>query len=230
MRALTIPLTILVASTLIAISSGCKDDVELKACPSGGLGIKSTETGTVCQGILDPEDEDLQNCTDQMLEYKDYACNEPQVCPDQGSYRLPIYYHDVNYQGDTMSFALTNCSTGNEPLTISKIVLAGDSRCSMIFDKTKDVESLVVEPGEATIIRVLYKPSDLGEDHAALRITSNAENFPELVLPMCARAVPKFAPGHDSGMPGMGDGGADTGIDDDWICKDVGTQVAACHE
>jgi hypothetical protein len=130
------------------------------------------------------------------------------------------------YRGDPLSFSLTNCSVGNKTLTLTKILLAGDKNCSFVFENEKHVETLEIEPGKSSVIQAIYKPAGLTEDHAAFRITTNAKNFPELVLPMCARSVPKYEPDKDSGMPGAVDGGLPEG----WICKDVGDTIQDCHK
>jgi hypothetical protein len=126
------------------------------------------------------------------------------------------------------SFILINCSTGEQRLVIDSVQITGDSRCYYHFDPDQDLERRVLEPGGSTFLTVRYEPEALGEDHAQIRIHSNAQNFPTLIIPICARASdppPKYLPGKDSGMPPVPDGGTPQLLE----CKNVGDTVMSCH-
>ena len=103
----------------------------------------------------------------------------------------------VKAQGQEVSFILTNCSTGNRKLTISKLVLAGDSRC--VFSEPEIYPGKVVDPGDQITLRTVYKPTAIGEDHAALIIESDGQNYPKFVIPICGKVIAQPVPGTDAG-------------------------------
>lgn len=213
-----------------ALVAGCSDeDKERAACPAGGLGVTS-DNGTKCSSIKDPTSKELINCTEQIEKFDDYNCTKPQICPDQGSFRN-AYWLDPSWQGDTINFAISNCSVGGEQLTISKVELMGDSRCSFTFDEKVHVSSTVVAAGgpeqESSLIQVVFKPTKLGEDHAALKLTTNAQNFPTLILPICFKVVPKYNAGIDGGPTAMPEAGVDVLVKG-FVCKDVSTTPRSC--
>jgi hypothetical protein len=215
---------------LALAAGGCSDeDKERKACPAGGLGVTS-ETGTKCSTIKQLDAGTLKNCNSQIEAFDDYNCTKPQICPDQGSFRN-IYFLDPTWQGDTINFAISNCSVGSEKLTISKVELLGDSRCSFEFDESVNVTSKVVESGgpeqESSLIQVLFKPTKLGQDHAALKITTNAQNYPTLILPICFKVIPKYAPAVDGGPTAIPEAGAPSLVKS-FICNDVSTTPRSC--
>lgn len=205
---------LLLLTCTVLIWSACEEEKKLLPCPAQGLGVVST-SGKTCSEIKDPLDEDLGDCQDQMENFLEYDCAEPQLCPDHGAHQMPYYVLDPNGPGETLSFALTNCTTGNDKLIINTVELTGDERCSFIFNKSTDVEALEIPAGETRSIQAVYKPKALGEDHVHLRITTNAQNFPDLVLPICGRANPESS-GTDAGVS-SDDGGPASGT---FPCKD----------
>jgi hypothetical protein len=213
----------MISLALLLVAPGCADDSK-KACPEGGLGI-TTSDGTLCSGILDPLSEKVAECQEQMREYVDYDCAEPQICPDHGAHQIPFYILAPSTAPEELTFTLTNCSTGGKPLVIEKVEITGDPRCHFTFNPETDIQpSLEIKPGETGFIRAVYDPQALGEDHGQIRIYSNAQNFPLLVLPICAWANPEPA--------GTGDAGV-TGTDlmvEIPACKDVGDTIEPCHQ
>jgi hypothetical protein len=194
--------------------SACEEEKKLQPCPAQGLGVVSA-SGKTCSEIKDPLDEDLSDCQDQMENFMDYDCAEPQICPDHGAHQMPYHVLKPSGPGETLSFALTNCTTGNDKLILDKVELTGDERCSFVFNKTTDVQDYEIPAGETRAIQLVYKPKSLGEDHVHLRITANAQNFPDLVLPICGRANPDTS-GTDAGVSAA-DGGSENGT---FPCKD----------
>jgi hypothetical protein len=220
------------ASTLVAtilsltMLCGCGDDKEnKKACPSKGIAVAATD-GTPCStASADPTSTAGKDCREQVEKYKDFDCFEPQVCLDQSKRKIPDLVLDPKAQGQEVSFILTNCSTGHRKLTISRLVLAGDSRC--VFTEPEIDPGKVIEPGGQITLRTVYKPTAVGEDHAALIVESDGQNYPKFVIPICGKVIPKFAPGADSGPPPTSDAGAGPVFD----CKDVqGKITTSCHK
>ncbi len=216
-------------STVVALSlvlaGGCaKEDDNKKSCPPKGIAVAAAD-GTPCaQASADPTSVPGKDCRDQVEKYKEYDCFEPQVCPDQSKRKIPDFVLDLKAQGQEVSFILTNCSTGNRKLTISKLVLAGDSRC--VFSEPEIFPGKVVDPGDQITLRTVYKPTAVGEDHAALIIESDAQNYPKFVIPICGKVIDKPAPGADAGTPGK-----DAGTGPVFDCKDVqGKITTSCHK
>jgi hypothetical protein len=203
---------------------------EKKACPAGGIGLKAAD-GTSCSRVLvdDPNSVSAKDCTDQLEKYFDYNCSEPQVCTDRGQRPLATLTLEPNKQNQNLSatFILTNCTGGTKKLTINKVRLVGDERCSFKEPEIEKLEISADRKSNSASIRVVYQPKTIGpEDHAALQVVSDAQNFPKFVIPICGRTAAKYAPGKDSGAPTSADGGGQT-----LVCKDVGDKVTtSCHK
>lgn len=226
----------LLAVLALALALAACEEEQKKPCPAQGLGVVSELSGKTCEGILDPTDDDVLNCQEQMRDYTQYDCTELQVCPDHGAHQIPAFVHSEAQIPESLSFTLTNCSVGNGDLKVEKVELYGDPSCHFKFDPTKDVtyatETPSAKTGETIFIRAVYDPQKLGQDHAQLRVYTNSVNFPVLRLPICARAVAQFQPGMDSGPPGADGSGssAEAGAQILWPCKDVGETIAPCHQ
>jgi hypothetical protein len=166
-------------SSVAGDSSGGKG----KPCPEKGLGVESS-SGKSCSSVVDPKDPDVIDCANQMTHYKDYACSEPQICPDQGVVSIPEFV--IGSPPESVVFAITNCSTGTRKLRIAKVELEGDPRCSFKLDPQTPSE---IAPGQSATVKADYEPKSEGEDHAAIVVYSDAQNFPGMMLPLCGRAV-----------------------------------------
>jgi hypothetical protein len=213
----------------LLLVAGCSDeDKEKKPCPAEGLGVKSS-SGKLCSGILDTSDPDWKDCSDQIEHFDEYDCSKPQICTPDASFVTNVYRLVAGYQGESIPFAINNCSTGNQQLTITKVELMGDARCSFTFKDSSDyVEKKIVEPGgpsvDASTIRTIFKPDKLGEDHAAFKITSNAQNYPTYVIPICYKVTPKTAPGVDGGYTPD----SSLFLPKGFTCKDVSKTPRSC--
>jgi hypothetical protein len=214
----------------LALALGaCSDDIDKKACPAAGLGAASELSGKSCKGLQDPTDSDLQDCQQQMENYKQYDCKEPQICFDRTVDRALNFVIAKEAPESSLSFILTNCSTGNQKLVISSVEVLGNQSCHFKFDITTDVQKQEVSPGDQTLIQVRYLPTKPSEDHVVLKVSSNAQNFPELRLFACGFGVWKFPSGQDSGSPLYADLGVmrEAGFAG-MECKDQ-TQAASCQ-
>jgi hypothetical protein len=224
----------LLAILALALATTACEEEQKKACPAQGLGVVSELSGKSCEGILDPTDPDVLNCQEQMQKYTEYDCTEVQVCPDHGAHQIPRFVFSPKTAPESLAFTLTNCSVGNTDLNVEKVEVYGDPSCHFKFDATKDVQYATDNPGaktgETIFVQARYDPAKLGQDHAQLRVYTNAVNFPVLRLPICARAVAEFQPGVDSGPLGIDGGDVGTGDEILWRCKDVGETIAPCHQ
>lgn len=207
----------LLLGLLAALGTGACDDASaesLKPCPPKGLGVE-TASGTSCKNYLPSAD--WKECEDQLLNSQTYDCSAAQICPSASMRVAPAA--TAGGAGVPLSFLLVNGSR-SATLTISKIEITGDTRCSFEFDKQRDLERETLEPGKSAALRVIYKPTYTGQDHAHLRVHSNAENFPTLILPVCGEATK--GPHPDAGPYG--------GHTSPFACKDPGSKVMPCHQ
>jgi len=160
------------------------------------------------------------NICEQIADYKRFACTAPQICPDVGGKDAQFVRTRAGAStGVEVSFLLTNCSTGASDLHLSGVTVYGDERCSFSDVTDADIAEKTVPPGGTTVIRTVYKPLSAGADYAELRVTSDAQNFPELRLTICGAASP-IVDG------GAGDGGNLPQTADQ--CKEQKT-VVGCH-
>ena len=219
----------------LLLLGACSDDNEKKACPTGGLGV-TAPSGKKCNSILNPSDPNLLDCQQQVEDYKKYDCKEPQVCFDTNFQSAWGFVISQSASAYSMSFILTNCSSGTEKLVISKVEVLGNSRCYFDFKMnctaddagqvgTCDVEKMEIAPGESGLIRARYFPEKSGEDDAILRVHTNAENFPQLDLYICGSGVPLHPVGMDSGPSPDLEVHGDFGVGR--FCKNV-TTPASC--
>ncbi len=189
---------LLLALAALALAGCGEDKPPLLTCPAKGIGVQAAN-GTSCSNAIaiDPKSAAAQDCLNQIQKSKEYDCTEPQICPDQGKLR---YSDSIDPAAPpfTMTLTLTNCTggPGKRNLVISGLAVAGDSRCSF---KEPEVESREVKPGESIFVRLLYKAPAVGEDHAALHIISDAQNYKRLVIPICFKALPKGTSSPDAG-------------------------------
>lgn len=219
-------LSITTISVACLLWGACSDEDSKNACPEGGLGVTSS-TGTKCNTLLDPKDPELLNCQEQMESYKDYDCKEPQICFDTNVRQARGFVVSVSATAYGMSFILTNCSTSNQKLMIEKVEVLGNDRCYFAFDMGMDVQKLELAPGEDGLIQARYHPKQLGEDHAILRVHTNAQNYPQLDLYVCGTGIPRFPPGMDAGSPPTPDAGPVTEAGAAaWFCKNVKTPAS----
>lgn len=221
---------------------GCPDEDDRLPCPPGGIGVEPLLTdigggpgectGGLCYSGRDSCGNHPDLCR-QIKEYALYACSSPQICPDVGpGAEAQSFLYDLASESKArlVSVLLTNCSTGDQDLVIDRAEIFGDARCSFTEVGDVDIGNKVVAPGETTAIRTSYRPLAPGEDHAELRVYSNAANFPELRLLICGVAV-------DGAGSTPSDAGAEDAALGDAACADLAcltcqpqTTRAACHK
>jgi hypothetical protein len=211
LRALLFPLC------LFAPACGSGENAK-KSCPAKGIGVETPE-GVACS-TADPTSAAGEACADQIANYKSFACTEPQICSDLGKRKVPSFVVDAGAAPADVSFILTNCSTGNKKLTISKIVLMGDDNCA--FTEAEITEK-VADPGQEIIIRTKYQPKAEGQDFATIYIYSDAQNANPLIIPICGRALSQSTTCNDAGA------GASK-VCSFLECKNLTKPNPACHK
>lgn len=89
-------------------------------------------------------------------------------------------------------------SIGDEPVKVSKACLVGDTN-NFILEGPEP--STTIPAGDEGAIRLTYGRTSPGSDKIAVVVTSNAENFPTLVVPVCAAVVADGAEKNKSVLP-----------------------------
>jgi hypothetical protein len=84
-------------------------------------------------------------------------------------------------------FDMQFTNIGGELLTLESVSVKGDSRCAFSFDGPDITE---IATTESAFIRGYYAPPSEGEDQIAIEVVSNAKDYPEFVVSICAAAVP----------------------------------------
>lgn len=234
-----VPSTFGVAVIAVVSTASCTAGETRLPCPPKGIGVEHVGMpagggGEPCQGSLCMWTGGRYGCSEQsdvclqIAEHKRFACNRPQICPDVGGKDAQFVRRVLGSSSkvQTVTFLVSNCSTGDEDLIISRVKVYGDERCSFTDVTDNDIGAKTVRPGETTAIRTSYDPASVGEDHAELRVYSNAQNFPELRLPLCGAAV---AAAPDGGAPdGSSDGGTRDAFGGPVACKER-TSPSSCH-
>lgn len=98
----------------------------------------------------------------------------------------PVNLGVVAVDADAEHFDLQLTNRGDSTLLIDGWSLRGDQHCALEMTGP-DVSE--VSPGGSAFLRGWYGPSVVAEDQIELLITSNAVDYPELVVPVCGRGV-----------------------------------------
>lgn len=91
---------------------------------------------------------------------------------------------DVN----PIHFDLQLYNTGDETLILESVDYRGDTNCAFTFEGPDTLELI---GQESAFIRGWYNPTVVDNDRIAMEVLSNADNYPEMVVPICGRGVPE---------------------------------------
>lgn len=122
------------------------------------------------------------------------ACEEESLSPPEISIDLspvPVGTHYTDASPYVFNLMIQN--RGEQTLEISSVVSRGDQNCAFAWIGPDIAE---LEFNESAFLQGTYDPSSAGEDYIALEITSNAENYTVMEVPVCGKAI---APGDDPG-------------------------------
>lgn len=81
-------------------------------------------------------------------------------------------------------------SVGDEPVNISKVCMIGDTN-QFILEGPEPANA--IPAGDEGALRLTYGRTSPGSDRAAVVVKSNAQNFPTLIVPVCASVVAEGA-------------------------------------
>ena len=126
------------------------------------------------------------------------ACEEEPTPPTIGIDVSPVNLgvHLVDLDAGPYTFNLQLYNSGEEKLVIDSVVYRGDTNCAFSFEGP---DLLEMGENEASFVRGYYDPTIPAVDQIAMEVASNASNFPMLIVPICARAVPDGVA--DAGAP-----------------------------
>jgi len=152
---------------LFALGVGCSDEVECVASykDKGGPEVPCVATSSASGGAN--------------------SCFTPaQICPNIA----PITFC-TRTGGSSNPVNLTLENRGELPMKITGVKVRGDTRCAFKRAQFSPVIGETIEPGRSMVIRFFYEaPAGAGEDHALVEITSDAENYPTLAIPVCGKS------------------------------------------
>jgi hypothetical protein len=201
-----------------------KPSADARAFDSGALDLGVLDGRPVDQSTLLPCPQDGIG-KHQMAKAHEYNCTTPQLCIDVDFCQMEGRPVDKSIAPWSCNVVVTNCSRGNNKLTLSSLQLLGDPRCHFSEPQLSNRELL---PGASAVLKVDYDPETVGEDHASLIIKSNAANFATFNVLICGFAVvPRFDMSIppdplDAGIPPADAGGT--------RCKAATTLNTRCHQ
>ncbi|MBI4815073.1 MAG: hypothetical protein HY791_02370 [Deltaproteobacteria bacterium] len=155
-------------ASLLLLGSACSEEKVCNATLSGA----TPETPCVATSSTTPAEERV--CWDK-----------PQICPDLSPVR---FCNRLAAAERPASIGLLLSNRGAAPMKIQKVEVLGNERCSFNV-RAEPAVGASVNPDDALVVQVQYNPATPGADHVALKVTTDSENFPTLVLPMCGRGV-----------------------------------------
>lgn len=150
------------------------------------------------------------------------ACKVPGVSTTRGDLRVDPSSHDfgnVVVGSAPQSVVLVLANVGAAPIELETVALSGDTRSSFRLAGTLPTS---IAAGTRETVTVEYAPTAEGLDSASLRIDSNANNAPTLLVPVIGRASVNLPDGgaDDAGQPDAGRldaGSPDAGTPDSGI-------------
>ena len=147
-----------------------------------------------------PGDNPAAPCVCPMAELgSDSACTviyrNAQICPDQSP--APLCSRYINA---TTTYPVLLLNRGQSGLVLSDVSIVGDDNCAFAPPQLSPPLGTIIPSGKNVFIQISYRPTKILPDYVELRIKSNAENYPTLVIPICGQ-------GTSVNMPPTQDGG-----------------------
>ncbi|MBI2374613.1 MAG: hypothetical protein HYV07_11515 [Deltaproteobacteria bacterium] len=140
----------------------------------------------VCHQTLSGAPETPCVATSSTTPAEERECwQKPQICPDLSPVR---FCSRVINAVRPASAGILLSNRGETPMSIKKVEVLGNARCAFKV-KNAPAAGASVKPQDALVLQVQYAPTETGADHVALRITTDSENFPTLVIGACGRGV-----------------------------------------
>ena len=114
------------------------------------------------------------------------ACEEEYSPPSIYTQLSPLFLDDHSI-GEVYDFDILITNRGDEVLKIERIEVKGDETCAFKFEGP-DINELGKD--QYGFIRGFYQPQVQGYHQIALHVISNAEDYPDFIIPVCAIAIP----------------------------------------
>lgn len=175
--------------------------LSLAGCEDSGKPLPSGDPGAPCVCAMGELGSDSA-CT--------AIYRNAQICPDQSPAQLCTRFINA-----TTTYPVLVVNRGQSGLVISDVSLVGDDNCAFAPPQVSPPLGTIIPSGKNVFIQIAYRPTKAVSDFVELRIKSNAENFPSLVIPICGQGTP-------ANMPPNQDGGTCL------ACMAARSQKAAC--
>ncbi len=163
------PRRLIAAASLALFAAACEDEVvcmgSFADAGDAGVACAIAEDGSfVEEGCFDP----------------------PQICPDIS----PLNLCGVGVADpDVHQYNVLLLNRGQKPYKILGVQVRGDAGCAIADVRTVPAIGGEVTGGDAAVLNFTFRPTAAGDVQAAIEITTDAENFPTLYLPLCGRGV-----------------------------------------
>jgi hypothetical protein len=95
--------------------------------------------------------------------------------------------HSTAEDAGPYHFDLQLINIGEEKLVLESVEYRGDQNCAFTFEGPDVWE---MNANQSSFVRGWYEPTVPAEDQIAMTVMSNADNYPELIVPICGLAVP----------------------------------------
>lgn len=155
--------------SLSVVSAACEDEVQCL-----GSFADAGDAGVAC-AIAEDGSFAEKSCFDP-----------PQICPDIS----PLNLCGVDLADpDPHQFNVLLLNRGQKPYKILGVQVRGDAGCAIEEVRTVPGIGSEVTGGDAAVLNFTFRPTVAGDLQAAIEITTDAENFPTLFLPICGRGV-----------------------------------------
>lgn len=112
------------------------------------------------------------------------ASDPPEISIDVSPINVGVWSTDPSAEARRFDFQLIN--EGGGVLSIESVSFRGDQNCAFTFEGPDYTE---LGEGDAGFVRGWYAPTVEGEDHIAMDVVSNAENYPTFTVAICGKAV-----------------------------------------
>ncbi|MCP4676362.1 MAG: hypothetical protein GY854_12795 [Deltaproteobacteria bacterium] len=114
------------------------------------------------------------------------ACEEELDPPEITGAIRALWVGARSVEDDSRSFDLQLNNMGEEVLIIESIKMRGDQNCAF---EIKGPDTTELGENDAAFIRGWYHPESIAVDQIVIEITSNADNMPLFIVPICGQGI-----------------------------------------
>ena len=118
------------------------------------------------------------------------ACEEELDPPEITGAIRALWVGARSTEDDPRSFDLQLFNTGEDVLIIEKFKVRGDQNCAFEIPGPDITE---ISKDDSAFIRGWYDPWRIAVDQISIEITSNADNLPLFIVPICGEGIAEEA-------------------------------------